>query len=155
MVVLICGFLMISDVQQLLAVYKSSLGKCLFRSSAHLLTRCLFLLLSCMSSKYLRYQPLIRSTCFFSSPLLLQQKHTHTTLFLMINKQQFHFLFCCFFFFRATHMAYGSSQAGLNQSYSCWPKPQPWQCQILSRVFDLHHSSQQHWILNTLTKARD
>ena len=69
MVVLICGFLMISDVQQLFAVYKSSLGKCLFRSSAHLLTRCLFLLLSCMSSKYLRYQPLIRSTCFFSSPL--------------------------------------------------------------------------------------
>ena len=25
----------------------------------------------------------------------------------------------------------------------------------LSRVYDLHHSSQQHWILNPLSEARD
>ena len=25
----------------------------------------------------------------------------------------------------------------------------------LSHVYDLHHSSQQHWILNLLSKARD
>ena len=35
------------------------------------------------------------------------------------------------FLFRTTPVAYGSSQArGLNQSYSCWPTPQPQQRQI-------------------------
>ena len=36
-------------------------------------------------------------------------------------------LFICLFLpFRATLLAYGSYQArGLNQSYSCWPAPQP------------------------------
>ena len=38
-----------------------------------------------------------------------------------------------FAFFRAAPAAYGGSKAkGLNRSYSCWPTPQPQQCQILA-----------------------
>ena len=60
----------------------------------------------------------------------------------------------CFFFFRAAPAAYGDSQARSNWRYSCWPTPQPQHHQI-SRVCDLHYSSQQCWILNPLNKARD
>ena len=60
----------------------------------------------------------------------------------------------CFGLFRATPAAYGSSQArgligttaaSLHHSHSMWD---------LSRVCDLHHSSQQRQILNPLSKAR-
>ena len=52
---------------------------------------------------------------------------------------------------------------GLNRSYSCWPTPQPQQLRICvatatrdpSPVCDLHHNSQQCWILNPLSKDRD
>ena len=40
----------------------------------------------------------------------------------------FFFFFC---FFKAAPAAYGGSQArGSNQSFSCWPTPQPQQCRI-------------------------
>ena len=58
--------------------------------------------------------------------------------------------------FRAAPGAYGSFQAkGSNQSYSCWPIPQPQKMPNLSCVCNLHHSSQQCRILNSLSKARD
>ena len=63
--------------------------------------------------------------------------------------------FFFFLLFRATHMAYGSSQArgltgatasGLGHRHSNTN---------LSHVCDRHHSSWQCWILNVLSKARD
>ena len=40
---------------------------------------------------------------------------------------------------------------GVELEYSCQPQPQPQQLEIC----DLHHSSQQRWILNPLSGARD
>ena len=76
-------------------------------------------------------------------------------LFSLRNLMKFFHFSSSFFlsFFRATPMAYGSSQsrgpiraiaAGLYHSHS-----------NLSHVYHLHHSSQQHRILNPLSKARD
>ena len=50
------------------------------------------------------------------------------------------FFFCLFVFFRATPAAYGGSQA---------------RGPIGTVAADLYHSSQQHQILNRLSKARD
>ena len=50
-------------------------------------------------------------------------------------------------------MAYGGSQAGVRiraiAADLCTAMPDP------NHICDLHHSSQQQWILNTLSGARD
>ena len=65
--------------------------------------------------------------------------------------------FLCFVFclFRASPLAYGGSQAmgrigAIASSYATATATQD-----PSRVCDLHHSSQQHWILNPLIEARN
>ena len=60
----------------------------------------------------------------------------------------FSFLFC---FFRDTPVAHGSFQTRSNQSYSCWPMPQPPQCHIwaASVIYTTAHSnagSLTHWV---------
>ena len=49
----------------------------------------------------------------------------------LVAKDHFYFLFIYFLLFRATPVAYGSSQArGQIRAYRCRPTPQPQQCQI-------------------------
>jgi len=62
-------------------------------------------------------------------------------------------VFSCFFFFRAALVAYGSSQAmyGSNQSYSCWPMPQPqkhgiWAASVTYITADGNTESPTHWV---------
>ena len=56
------------------------------------------------------------------------------------------FFFFFFLLFRVAPMVYGCSQArGWNQSYSCWPTPQPQQCGIQATpVTYIRHSSIAH-----------
>ena len=65
------------------------------------------------------------------------------------------FYFFIFFIFRAAAIAYGSSlpDQGLNQRCSCQPRATA--TRDLSHICEQHHSSQQHQILNLLSKARD
>ena len=71
----------------------------------------------------------------------------------MVNFAFFFFFFC--FFGGFLLVAYGSSQArgpiraklpGYTTATGTWD---------LSHDYDLHHSSQQHWIPNPLSQARD
>ena len=65
------------------------------------------------------------------------------------------FLFVCFFaFLGCPHSIWRFPGQGSNQSYNCWPMPQPTPMPDLSFVSDLHHSRRQPWILNPLSKAR-
>ena len=88
----------------------------------------------------------------FCVPLVVFACHT-----MVLNLDSvFCFLgFFVFLIFRAAPTAYGTSQArgpirataaGLTTA-TATPDP--------SHVFDLHHSSWQHWILNPLSEARD
>ena len=66
------------------------------------------------------------------------------------------FWFFFFLVFRAAPMAYGGSQArGSNQSYGCWPTPQPQQHRIQAAFATYNLSSWQHQILNPVSKAMD
>ena len=78
-------------------------------------------------------------------------------------KQESYYLFFVFIYlfllFRAATMAYGDSQArGSNQSYSCWPLPQPQQCQIwaTSATYTTAHSNAKsltHWVKSGIKPA--
>ena len=58
-----------------------------------------------------------------------------------------------FFGFRATPMAYGSSQVKLELQLP--PYNTATAVRDLSCICDLHHSSRQRWILSALSEARD
>ena len=62
--------------------------------------------------------------------------------------------FFFFLLFRAIHVAYGGSQVrGRIGAASCWSTPQPHQIRATSA--NLHHSSRQCLILNSLSQGRD
>ena len=68
----------------------------------------------------------------------------------------FRFFFLFFFFlFRAAMAAYGSSQVRVELELQLQAYTTATETQDLSRVCDLHHSSQQHQPLNPLSKAKD
>ena len=64
------------------------------------------------------------------------------------------FFVFCVCHFRATPAACGGSRIRLNQSCSCQTTTATATLN-LSRVFELHHSSRQHRILNLLSEARE
>ena len=63
------------------------------------------------------------------------------------------YLFFFFVFFGDISTAYGSSQAELELHLPAYATATA--MQDVGHLCDLHHSSQQHWILNTLSKGRD
>ena len=65
----------------------------------------------------------------------------------------FCFVFVLFFFFRAAPMAYEGSRARVKSELQL--PVYTTATQDLSCIYDLHHSSQQHQILNPLSEARD
>ena len=65
------------------------------------------------------------------------------------------FFFFFFFTFRATFVAYGCSQAKVKLELQLLAYTTATAMPDLSRVYKLHHSSQQCWIFNPLRKARD
>ena len=104
-------------------------------------------------------------TCKFSDPTLLDQKSwghdlaSHVLMSPLNNSGMCSSLrttsldvWKLFFFFAATPVAYGSSQARvLNQSCSCWPMPQPWQHQTWAASMTLasargNAGSLTHWV---------
>ena len=73
-------------------------------------------------------------------------------------KVHYLFVFCLFVFglFRATPMAYGSSQArGRMEAVAAILYTTATARLDPSRLWYLHHSSQQSWILNPLSEAKD
>ena len=71
-------------------------------------------------------------------------------LFIYLFMYLFIYLFIYLLLFRAAPMSYGSSGLVSNQSYTCWPIPQPQQCGIwaTSATYSTTHShagSLIHW----------
>ena len=65
------------------------------------------------------------------------------------------FYFILFLLFGATSAAYGRSRLRVESELQLPAYTTATATQDLSRVCNLHHSSQQLWILNPLSKARD
>ena len=70
-------------------------------------------------------------------------------------KKLFNSLFLSFFEFRATHTAYGIPRPGVKLELWLPAYATATATQDPSCICDLHHSSQQHQILNPLSEARD
>ena len=68
--------------------------------------------------------------------------------------QQFNFIYL-FCLFRATPVAYGKSQARGWIGATLLAYTRTTAMRDPSHICDLHHTSQQHWILNPLSEARD
>ena len=64
-------------------------------------------------------------------------------------------LFFFFWLFRATLEAYGGSRLGVESELQLPAYTTATAMWDPSRVCDLHHSSQQRWVLNPLSEARD
>ena len=64
-------------------------------------------------------------------------------------------LFLVFLLFRAIPMAYEGSQAGVEVELQLPAYATATAMRDPSCICNLHHSSQQHWILNPLSDARD
>ena len=77
--------------------------------------------------------------------------------FYLYSYLQNEYIFTFFAFKGRTRSIWKFPSQGSNQSYSCWPIPTATATATWdpSCICNLHHSSQQHWILNPLRKARD
>ena len=107
----------------------------------------------------------LRENLTLNLPLLISAKHNFLSLFsdcqflpppptpkTPVSHQAWRFFFLFFFFFFlfiAAPSAYGGSQARGRVRATATATPDP------SRVYDLHHSSEQLQILNSLSEARD
>ena len=69
-----------------------------------------------------------------------------------LNCILYYYYYYCLSFEGHTHGIWRFSGQGSNQSHSCQPYTTATAMPDLSRVCDLHHSSQQHWILNLLSE---
>ena len=92
------------------------------------------------------------------------EKHHYTQI--RCSSWSPHFLFCLFFvfwfcfffafcFFRATCVAYGSSRLGVETEQQLPAYTIATATRDPSHICDLHHSSQQCWILNPLSEAKE
>ena len=76
-------------------------------------------------------------------------------LFLLQSFLNFNFFYCLFDFLRPHPQHMEVPRLGVQLELSPPAYTRATATQDPSRVCDLHHSSQQYWILNPLSKARD
>ena len=110
-------------------------------------------------------QPFMYPACLLSVPVLKftppDHYHCHPSPPhpITLSQHNIPIILCDFTLFiylillsRAVPVAYGSSSLGVEFAFSCRLTPQP---HDPSHVFDLHHNSQQHQLLNPLSNTRD
>ena len=71
------------------------------------------------------------------------------------NKIPIYFHFFSFFLFRASPVAYGSSQLGVKSELQLPAYTSATAMTDLSSICNLHNSLRQHWILNPLSQVQD